>query len=327
MSKYEGRGGIGHNWDVCIFERQLNNSYISVLDKWLKDGFITGYCVSPEHKSDTYNFLEAKYDKNKPEGGQKPSHLHIAVSFTDKKETEDMKTIFEPLYSPVGWAEQEARVGDYPYYLYDARGRVDYYLHWNQAEKHLYDSKDLIIRGSMKEDEKDEYVFENDQLVKKFDPQEISTDFIVYCEQDPKAQKGSYVDPEYSQTGGLHKLQKLSRLNKWDIYIEEKEVTEDDYDSENCCIDQKGLRMVIRAHSPTTVSAVEHAFTWYKKFKNKLEEAGIPKECIESVHVFKDKEIPFECQLVTKEYAKTKEEELRKVEGEIENDWEFELEI
>lgn len=328
MAKTEDRGGTGRNWDVCIFRDQINTEFISVLERWLEEGFITGYVVSPEHNKDTYNSIDEEMNSTKKAGEIKPPHRHIAVSFSEPMNTEQTKHVFKPLYSELGWQEQllkeENGFLDFPMYLYFVRGRLNYYLHWEQPEKRLYDTKDMVMRGFIQEDKSDNIVIEEGTLVKKFNANEINNKFIVVFGQDPKV-----VMALEHHVGGLASLRKMCELFKWKIEIEDKPVTEQDYDEEIECVNQKGLRAIVHTQSPTTVSAVERGFSWAKSFYKNGEKVmkyvGLPPNYLDSVSVCTSKDTEFEKCFVTKQYSKDKRKEIEKVEGELNNEWELEL--
>lgn len=110
MSSVEGRAREGKhkNYDYCIFENQLNEDFMSVLDSWLEEEIISGYVVSPEHNKDIWTEKDERKDKTHVAGQPKEPHRHIAVSFVNSVDQERAYYQSEKLYKPEKWVVHQA---------------------------------------------------------------------------------------------------------------------------------------------------------------------------------------------------------------------------
>lgn len=263
MSSVEGRAREGKhkNYDYCIFENQLNEEFISVLDSWLEEEIISGYVVSPEHNKDLWTKKDERKDKTHVAGQPKEPHRHIAVSFVNAVDQERAYYQSEKLYKPEKWVVHQG--SDKPYELYEGkggvRGRINYYLHWKQPEKVLYNEEDLICRGSIVEDT-GKVCMNEGVLVEPFDKDEIGHLFLMTCDKDPRP-KNSF-----------RRLLETSRNLGWTLYLEDVPITSADFDTEKEEISKESFQLLVYAKDKTTRTRIEEGFD--RKMSEKKREKG-----------------------------------------------------
>ena len=238
-SKPEGRmryveGQKCHNWSVVIFEEDLNTQFKDVLDKWYEKGVCAGYVIAPLHDKDKYSQTE-----------KKPAHQHINVYFTDALDEMDTEDIFKPFYTEEGWCRQISKTWDHPYWSYEARKLINYYIHIYEPQKFCYDKNDLIIKGDLWEDAEDgkgHPISVDGKLVDGFDP---------ILDQQHKRFCITFREDARDENSLLYFIKKYAEVFRWNVYLEERP-----------CLPEgsQNYHIIIEAPERTTKRLIEMAF-------------------------------------------------------------------